>query len=98
MFKLKSSRIRISGAKGPLFLPVSLELKQGQRMAIKADSGVGKSTLMRICAGLLKPTVGTCLLVGQRLNQRKPEDLVLSDFCSFVGQRTLLRTAISNVM
>lgn len=76
--------------KGAIFLPVTFDLETGQRIAIKADSGVGKSTLMRICAGLLQPSAGTCSLLKKGQDQQEDELLELSDFCSFVGQRSFI--------
>ena len=37
----------------------SLTVAQGQRIALMGPSGVGKTTLLRIALGLLKPTKGT---------------------------------------
>ena len=37
---------------------INLELKQGQRMGLLGPSGVGKSTLLRLASGLLKPSSG----------------------------------------
>lgn len=44
---------------------VSLEINQGAFVALVGPSGVGKSTLLRILGGLLKPTVGRIAAPGQ---------------------------------
>lgn len=44
---------------------VSLEIHQGAFVALVGPSGVGKSTLLRILGGLLKPTVGRIAHPGQ---------------------------------
>jgi NitT/TauT family transport system ATP-binding protein len=44
---------------------VSLTIKQGAFVALVGASGVGKSTLLRIIAGLLPPTQGRISLAGQ---------------------------------
>lgn len=51
-----------------LFDNLSLQIKQGESYAITGPSGVGKSTLLMLIAGLEKPTSGQgfCLLNGQR--------------------------------
>lgn len=38
---------------------VNLTLRPGQRLALMGPSGVGKTTLLRIAMGLIKPTGGT---------------------------------------
>lgn len=45
----------------------SLSIEQGERVAIFAPSGYGKSTLARLLAGYLKPTAGQILLDGKPL-------------------------------
>ena len=46
---------------------VSLRLKPGERMALFAPSGRGKTTLARLLAGYLTPTAGEILLDGAPL-------------------------------
>ena len=38
---------------------ISLELREGEWLALTGDNGAGKSTLLRIMAGLLAPSAGT---------------------------------------
>lgn len=45
----------------------SLSIEQGERVAIFAPSGYGKSTLARLLAGYLEPTAGQILLDGKPL-------------------------------
>lgn len=44
---------------------ISLEVRRGERMALFAPSGAGKTTLIRILAGLEQPTSGTVQLNEQ---------------------------------
>jgi peptide/nickel transport system ATP-binding protein len=45
---------------------VSLELDQGQALAVVGESGSGKSTLLRAIAGLVSPDAGTVEVAGER--------------------------------
>lgn len=53
-------------ASGTLVLEhVNLQVEQGERVALQAASGRGKSTLCQILAGYLKPDAGRVLLDGK---------------------------------
>jgi iron complex transport system ATP-binding protein len=49
----------------PVFLRVSLTLQEGNCTAFVGPNGVGKTTLLRLAAGTLKPTSGRVELQGQ---------------------------------
>jgi ABC-type sugar transport system ATPase subunit len=51
---------------------VSLEVEDGELLAIVGPSGCGKTSLLRIVAGLVAPTAGKILLDGQRIDDREP--------------------------
>jgi len=48
---------------------VSLDLSEGEAVAIVGPSGCGKSTLLYLLGGLERPTAGTLQLAGRRLEQ-----------------------------
>jgi ABC-type nitrate/sulfonate/bicarbonate transport system ATPase subunit len=50
----------------PVIENLSLRLMQGERMALFAPSGAGKTTLMRILAGLETPDSGTVAMMGEK--------------------------------
>nr|MBD6492604.1 ATP-binding cassette domain-containing protein [Salmonella enterica subsp. enterica serovar Enteritidis] len=50
---------------------ISLELRDGEWLALTGDNGAGKSTLLRIMAGLLSPTSGSVTLNGEPIAQLK---------------------------
>jgi putative ABC transport system ATP-binding protein len=54
---------------------VSLEMVQGETVAILGQSGSGKSTLLSLVAGLDTPSSGMIELDGQRMDALSEEDL-----------------------
>ncbi|MGN0302116.1 MAG: ABC transporter ATP-binding protein [Anaerotardibacter sp.] len=56
--------------KTPVLSHVSLSVDKGQRVALSAPSGFGKSTLCKIAAGFLEPDAGTVLFNGVPLPKR----------------------------
>ncbi|WP_236050317.1 ABC transporter ATP-binding protein [Hymenobacter negativus] len=53
---------------------VSFSLEQGEVLAVLGRSGCGKTTLLKILAGLEMPTAGTLLLHGQDLRPVPPNE------------------------
>jgi putative ABC transport system ATP-binding protein len=56
---------------------VSLEVEQGDFVAIMGESGSGKSTLLHILGGLDRPTTGSVEAAGQRLDSLSETQLAL---------------------
>lgn len=55
------------GAAAPLLADISFEVKAGSLFALVGADGAGKTTLMRIAAGLLKPSSGRVEILGEDL-------------------------------
>ncbi len=49
---------------------VSLQIGEGERVAVRGDNGAGKSTLLRLIAGVLEPDRGSVLWQGEPLRGR----------------------------
>jgi phospholipid/cholesterol/gamma-HCH transport system ATP-binding protein len=54
---------------------VNLDITKGERLVLIGPSGFGKSVVLKLFAGLLKPTKGRVLVDGQDLWQLSPEAL-----------------------
>jgi putative ABC transport system ATP-binding protein len=52
----------------PVFENLSLELRPGEYLAVMGESGVGKSTLLNLLAGLDAPDAGRVWLLGEELS------------------------------
>lgn len=53
----------------------SLSVARGGNLVVTGDNGVGKSTLLHLCAGLLPATSGRVLLAGQVPSVLRPSEL-----------------------
>ena len=54
------------GVISPLLKSITADLKKGQLIAVVGADGAGKTTLMRVMAGLLKPQEGAVKLFGEK--------------------------------
>ena len=55
---------------------VRLEVWPGEIVVLLGSNGAGKSTLLRTVSGLVRPTAGTILLDGHRIDTCPPEEIV----------------------
>lgn len=55
---------------------VNLHLDKGENLVVLGRSGSGKSVLIKIIVGLLKPDTGTVLVLGQQVDQIKYKELL----------------------
>lgn len=54
---------------------VNLEVYKGENVVVLGRSGTGKSVLIKIISGLLKPDAGTVNVLGQQVNELNEKEL-----------------------
>ncbi len=79
----------------PVLDAFSIEIHKGSFVAITGHSGIGKSTLLHICTGILQPTKGTILLDSKNMT-----GTTFFDFVSIVPQQPFLfkGTLLENIV
>ncbi len=70
MLEARDLGFRHAGASRPLFEGLSLTVSPGERLALRAPSGFGKTTLCRLLAGYERPRAGQVLIDGVPLPER----------------------------
>lgn len=70
MTELSVTGVGMTIAGNALLSPVSASVGDGECLAITGANGTGKTTLLRIAAGLLRPTSGTVTLDGRPADER----------------------------
>jgi nitrate/nitrite transport system ATP-binding protein len=74
----------------PVLTSVNLRIPEGQFAAVVGCSGAGKTTLISLIAGLLKPDHGEILFAGKPLGEPSPERAVVFQNYSLLPWLTVL--------
>lgn len=72
---LELKDLRKSFGKTEIIRGCSLQVQQGERVAVIGPNGAGKSTLFNLISGRFAPTSGQVLLNGHRIDGRKPFEI-----------------------
>jgi len=54
---------------------LSFQVEKGQTLLLVGSSGAGKSTILRLILGLLKPTAGSISIMGKNISQMSEKEL-----------------------
>jgi phospholipid/cholesterol/gamma-HCH transport system ATP-binding protein len=67
--------VSIQFDRNPVLENISFTVQHGETMIILGPAGCGKSVLMKLANGLLRPDSGTVSVFGQRIDNMKEDDL-----------------------
>lgn len=87
-FRFENVSFKYPGQEGFALRNVNLHIRPGERVGVVGGMGSGKSTLIRLMAGLYLPTEGALLVDGADLRQIDPSELRAS--MGFVEQTPFL--------
>lgn len=73
---LKLNEVSVSYGPVLALRDVSLEVGEGQIVALLGANGAGKSTTLRVISGVLHPSGGSVEFQGKRIDRRSPESIV----------------------
>lgn len=65
----------VKGESRPIFDGFSLKIRRGEKVALIGSNGAGKSTMMKLMIGLMKPEAGRISLQGQNTRKMSPEEM-----------------------
>jgi ABC-type bacteriocin/lantibiotic exporter with double-glycine peptidase domain len=71
--RLESVSLTYPGTEQPALRDVNLEIRRGESIGIVGPTGGGKSTLLDVLIGILRPTGGRVTVDGQDLHGREPD-------------------------
>ncbi|WP_417267992.1 ATP-binding cassette domain-containing protein [Celeribacter baekdonensis] len=83
-FVLREAQFRYDTEGAPTLDLPGLDIKAGQKIAVLGANGSGKSTFLKLLAGLYAPTQGRILLDGAEMSQINPRDIRRS--VGYLGQ------------
>lgn len=75
MIDIQNISFRYAGQKGLVFSHFNLQLKENRIYGLLGKNGTGKSTLLYLIAGLLRPQMGEVSIDGMLATERRPEML-----------------------
>ncbi|HEU0235552.1 MAG TPA: ABC transporter ATP-binding protein [Candidatus Limnocylindrales bacterium] len=74
---------------------ISVDVEEGEIVTLIGSNGAGKSTTLRTISGLLRPRQGEIRLRGERIDGRRPHEIVELGVCqSPEGRRVFARMSV----
>ncbi|MCK9217023.1 MAG: ABC transporter ATP-binding protein [Firmicutes bacterium] len=73
---LKVENISAGYGKIEVIQDINIEVEEGEMVALVGANGAGKSTLINTVSGILKPTKGNIVFMGENIIGHEPHDIV----------------------
>ena len=87
LIELKDVVRREKGVKAPILNGISARVPQGALVALVGADGAGKTTLMRVMAGLLKPQAGSVRLFNEEIYADRTSIARAQSHCGYMPQK-----------
>ena len=65
--------VSLKNERGTVLDGISFRIEKGEKMAIVGETGCGKTTLLKMIVGLVRPNAGT-VMVGGKILQKSTAD------------------------
>jgi ABC-type bacteriocin/lantibiotic exporter with double-glycine peptidase domain len=98
LIAIRNLEYRYNQSSEPIIKDLNLDIKNGERIALVGDIGTGKSTIMKIILGLVKPTKGDLYLEG--INYKNLEQTGIFKRFGYMTQNPVLfnRSILDNIL
>jgi ATP-binding cassette subfamily C protein LapB len=83
-YSLRETQFRYDPEGAPTLDIPAVDIKHGQKIAVLGANGSGKSSLLKVLAGLYSPSTGRVILDGAEIGQIDPRDIRRS--VAYLGQ------------
>jgi phospholipid/cholesterol/gamma-HCH transport system ATP-binding protein len=69
------SDVHLAFGEKPILTGISFLVERGETLVVMGASGAGKSTVLRLVLGILKPDLGSVLVIGTDMARAQPEEM-----------------------
>lgn len=87
--------VRASYGPMQVLFDTSLQVQRGEMVALLGPNGVGKSTLLKVIGGLLKPTAGSVHIFGSDVTTASSRKRVEAGLCQVIGQSSFRSMSVT---
>lgn len=89
--RLTADNLSVRRGEDFIFMNISLKLTSGEALVLTGRNGTGKSTLLRVIAGLLRPETGTVTVAGEGIE----DGVRISEASHYLGHRNAMKMELT---